>query len=355
MANENERPDEEENGAEKEVRNFEESDYNYRATALLRTVASFIIGIAVIFLVGNFLGDLIYSQLAKWVVWILLFFFSIQIVGPEEEGVPMIFGQYVNMWGYRIPPGISLFWPWPIGGSKKVTMIEQTVDHSKDNGQTIELLSHDNVKISLSFISQWHVFDSLRYSLVANPTKTLGGILERTARWYVTLFLADDLPNARQEASKFISGQEGTTVNTYVDDEGNPYVRDDPSKGLTLKEEKFDDIRPETERLGIKIDEVYVDDFGQPPEMTEARAAVVAQQAVRAKDETRMSSLVDRVDQLRKALPEGTDAEFLVNTAQTLQGDASKIVKDVRVSTRGKVGEIVSAAAILPDQQGDNR
>ena len=89
--------------------------------------------------------------------------------------------------------------------------------------------------------------------------------------------------------------------------------------------------------------------------MTAARAAIVAQRSEKDKDETRMSSLVDRVEQLRKVLPEGTDPEFMVNTAQALQGDASKIVKDVRVSNRGQVGEIMTAAAIIPDKQGGNR
>ena len=331
---------------------YKSLNYDYRDESVQTAVGSLFLGVMISSLVGGIFGAILSNEYIGWSLVIYTFFFGLYYLDGNEEGVPKVLGQYVNFDGYRLPPGLSWFLPWPLGDTTKVVMTERTSDHRLSAQNTIEVLSWDNVKVKMSFLVQYRVFDSLAFVLVEEPLKALEAAIDETVRWFANLYNADDLPKAKGGASDFISGKKAEKEEEeimmvraiYYEKGNNRFIA--PGEDRTEKFEDFISIESSIRSRGMCITSAFVDDFGLPPSMTAARAQISVQEAEVSADEKRMASLTARIRQLRKELPDADD-EFLLNAAQALQGDASKTV----IENRGGAGDFTTGAVISADRQ----
>lgn len=330
--------------------------YDFRAGSLKRVFVSLLLGAAISWVLGGIIAFFFNNQYLGWASSIYIFFFGLKYLNENEEGVPKIFGQYSDFFGYRLPPGLSWFFPWPIGDAAEVVMTERTSDHRKSNNNIIEVLSWDNIEIKMSFLVQFEVFDSLRFVLIEQPISALEAVIERTARWFANIYIGNDLPRARKIASDFIAGKlkKIGDIKIYIDEKGEPRLEKEKDWELKpMDEEEFKEIASSAsvERLGMRLKAAFVDDFGLPKEMVEARAQIRVEQSQIKSEGREMESLAERVAQIDNMGDkyEDMDPEFKINTVQALQGKAKKTV----IENRGGAGDVTTAAAVFSDRRGD--
>lgn len=142
------------------------------------------------FMPGGFLnvGGFAVAALAVVAIWLLT---GIYIVTPQEQGVVLRFGKYVE----RTGPGIHYRFPWPIETveTPEVTTVNQiTVGYGQENessedsdeGQDESLmLTGDENIVDVNFTVGWVIKDAADYLFnVENPDATIKAVAESAMR-----------------------------------------------------------------------------------------------------------------------------------------------------------------------------
>ena len=123
---------------------------------------------------------------------------GIKKIDVQHEGVPLIFGKRLTMFGYKISILEGWIWilPWPFMNIK----IVDTREKPKPIPLT-EVLSNDNIPMKVDVHAQIKIVDPHAYLSAENPEDALVELSERTVRWKIQEKKAVDLPGAKEELS----------------------------------------------------------------------------------------------------------------------------------------------------------
>jgi membrane protease subunit HflK len=138
---------------------------------------------------GSWRGLLLVA-LAVLVIW---FAFGIYRVQPEEQGVELVFGRWIE----TTPPGLHYNWPAPIGHVElpKVTRVNRvevgfrtsldttrTVNTREVNQESLMLTGDENI-IDIKFVVFWVINDAGKFLFhIRNPEETVKSAAESAMR-----------------------------------------------------------------------------------------------------------------------------------------------------------------------------
>ncbi|AXI84111.1 FtsH protease activity modulator HflK [Xylella taiwanensis] len=103
------------------------------------------------------LKDLLEVGILSWVligVVLIVLFSSVQLIGEQQRGVVLRFGQFVRV----LQPGLSLKWPWPLESVHKVNATE-----IKTFGKQVPVLTRDENIVNVTLNVQYQISDPHLY------------------------------------------------------------------------------------------------------------------------------------------------------------------------------------------------
>lgn len=278
--------------------------------------------------------------------WIICLIGAMHTVPASSNGVPRLLDSRVSWW--LMPPGVSWWFIEPIGS------IDMTADTVHVGELTIpftlqDVEAADNAKMSTEFRLRCRCMDPLvfvRHDVTAGvqsqAASALGSLMVRTMRWYVSGRLSTELPRARGEASKILSGVQGTFIPHDADGADMPRVtfatKDETADGRTVREIARD--------LSFEIIEVLVESFDLPPSISDAAEKARIEEAQRRAEATEMETVIQLMQEFKDQFPGLSDAEAL----RAVQTERGKIMSHY---VGGDAGDFTKGAAIGIDGAPD--
>lgn len=135
------------------------------------------------------LAGMVYSGLAGFVS-----------LPAATNGVPELFRSYVDWW--LAPSGFSWWIPSPFGQVRRVVHVGEVTDQIAAD----RIEAADNVHVSTTYTPIIRIVYPLIYVRYGEgPESALGGLFNRTMRWFVSLYKSTKLPAMRGLASEVMS------------------------------------------------------------------------------------------------------------------------------------------------------
>lgn len=175
-------------------------------------------------------------------LWALTGFFTVQ---PDQEGVVLVFGKYQRIaqpgFGWNFPTPIGRVIKVPVTRVQKIEVGFRTVDvgpparYQRVSNESLMLTGDDNI-VSLEFIVQFRVKDSLNYLFrVRDPNGTLRDAAESAMREVIgqteiDLVLTEGKAEIQEECQRIIQ--------QYMDDYNS---------GIQIVTVKLQDVNPPNE------------------------------------------------------------------------------------------------------------
>jgi regulator of protease activity HflC (stomatin/prohibitin superfamily) len=259
-----------------------------------------------------------------------------------HNGVPELFGSYVNWW--LAPAGISWWLPWPFGTVKRFVHVGQV--STKMNITEIE--AADNVHVSAIFTQVVRVSWPLVYVRYASgPEEALGALFGRNIRWFVSAFKSTRLPKMRGLASEVMAGARNTLSLVDGIEKPEDHKGDDPYEiefhagepDETDPQKKLWTVKEIAASMGFHIERAIVDDFTLPGAVVQAAERERIEEVQRRSELTEVGTLEAAMKQLRVAFPKLSDTEIM----RAVQAERGKI--DV-VHVGGDGGDFTKGAAV---------
>lgn len=251
-----------------------------------------------------------------------------------KNAVPELFGEYVDWW--LAPAGYSWWFPAPIGEVNRTVHVgENSVPLS-----ATQIEAADNVHVSTTYTPIFRVKWPLVYVRYGGgPEKALGGLFNRTMRWFVSLYKSTKLPAMRGLASEVMAGARNTLsleddIAKPEDLEGDTYEVD-----FAAGSDNNWTVRKTAESMGFEIIQVLVDDFTLPNSITAAAEQERVEEAQRRSELTEVGTLEAAMKQMKEAFPELSDAEVM----RAVQAERGKIDY---VHVGGEGGDFTKGAAV---------
>ncbi|KAF1684771.1 FtsH protease activity modulator HflK [Pseudoxanthomonas broegbernensis] len=175
--------------------------------------------------------------IGRWVllgVALLVLLSSFQLVGEQQRGVVLRFGQFARV----MQPGPNLKWPWPI---ERVIKVNAT--QIKTFSNTVPVLTRDENIVNVAMNVQYRVGDPRLYLFGSrNADRVLEQVAQSVVREQVGRATLDTVLGARGPLSVSAAGQLQASLDAY-------------RTGLVVTELNLQDARP-PEEVKPAFDEV---------------------------------------------------------------------------------------------------
>lgn len=146
----------------------------------------------------------------RWVaiaVALFLVFSSFQLVGEQQRGVVLRFGQFARI----MQPGPNFKWPWPIESVRTVNATE-----IKTVSNTVPVLTSDENIVNVSFNVQYRIDDPrLYYYGTRDADQVLAQAAQSAVREQVGRSDLDSVLNKRGPLGDFAKARLQTALETY--------------------------------------------------------------------------------------------------------------------------------------------
>ncbi|MAJ97206.1 hypothetical protein CL644_02585 [bacterium] len=308
-------------------------------------------GIAVLIGISFFVTDRIPPLVSFAVITVSCLIFGIAgqtKVKPAENAVPELFGALSAWW--IVPSGIS-WWPFgKVNGRHQQVYIGElavTFDFTK-------IESIDNVQMQSSITVRFRI----KYPLVfarhgrtgedSQAVIALHGLQERTLRWYVSSKLSTNLPSAKGEASKILSGiQTSFSADTIPGSHSSAAVirfgvDDSTADGRTIREIAED--------LSFEILEVLVKDFTLPQALTNAAERARIEEAEREAESIEIETFITLIKKVKGVDLDNVSDAQIIDAIQAERGKIQRIVVDGSAPSLVQAGALVGG---LDNKEGD--
>lgn len=333
---------------------------------------SLLLGMLVYLIAGRFFGyrDLLtfYISTTALLAWGLIG--GLQRNGEYEQSIGGLFGQVT---GWVIPPGISWWFPAPIGQSlRKSSTEKRTLDRSII-GKTplVDVKTRDGGQVMVGAVKTWGIVDVRKAGQFtdADLVKQVDSLLERSSRFFSLYFDSDEdispdpdtaLSHRRLDFSRYLMGAQGIIVpaRAEVTDPGGKVVAPAVAQEIIPN-----NTAQKAEELGILIYNVDVTDVNEPKEVQEARNKAAAEYAEAQGEKLDIGSIRARVLELMWGTSDSTEiadmkkkrVRPLISEQEALRAvrAARKDLEDINIS--GDAGDFTKGTVAAAKMKKDTK
>lgn len=269
------------------------------------------------------LAGMVYSGLAGFVS-----------LPAATNGVPELFRSYVDWW--LAPSGFSWWIPSPFGQVRRVVHVGEVTDQIAAD----RIEAADNVHVSTTYTPIIRIVYPLIYVRYGEgPESALGGLFNRTMRWFVSLYKSTKLPAMRGLASEVMSGARNTLTLEDGIEKPEGHQGDEYSVDFAAGSDDAWTVKRTAAAMGIELIQVLVDDFTLPDSITAAAEQERVEEAQRRSELTEVGTLEAAMKQMKAAFPTLSDVEIM----RAVQAERGKIDY---VHVGGESGDFTKGAAV---------
>lgn len=248
-------------------------------------------------------------------------YYGMRRLGYLDNGVPLLLDQRIKI--HLLPPGRSWWIPSPLGGYIRTYVGQRTLDQTnKATNPITQVLSGDNLEVSVSIMIQWTVINPYKFSGLETPEVAFEGLINRNVRWYVSINNGEEMPSKREELAAMIKGEV-----IEINDRNGQKVHTGNHVVATASD------------WGIRIDYALCDEVNLPTDIVNAWEQKRVEKSQEEYEMTETENVLRLMEKYREKFPNLTDQEIL--NAVQVERD-----KTQRVLVEGGGGDFTKGGAL---------